>query len=213
MRLICSEHCAPGSCLLRGSLPPRWPSRAPFVAASIRDPDTGSLPAASITSSCFCLALRGSVGPSPRPLLGFSSSLPSLPSPPLPRSPAAAAAGHGGFAATRLGSQTLGGGRWGRETEGRSGSGSGEATDRRDLEAAGGREGWSRRLILKRNPKPGDIGPCGSPAAPGILLSREGPRCEIPCELSGRSRGSTTSLGTVAYLSSPGSSHPAGSGG
>lgn len=115
-RPVRSERGAQSSCLLRGSPPPpRWPSRAPSVAASVRDPDTGRLPAASITSSCFCLALRGSAGPSPRPLLGFGSSLPSLPSPPLPRSSAVAAAGHGGFTATRLGSQTLGGGRRGRE--------------------------------------------------------------------------------------------------
>lgn len=43
--------------------------------------------------------------------------LPPLPPfPPLPRSSAVAAAGPGGFAATRLGSQTLGGGRRGRKT-------------------------------------------------------------------------------------------------
>lgn len=130
--------------MLRGALLPWWPSREPSVAASVRDPDTGSLPTASITHSCFCLALRGSLGPSPRPLLGFGSSLSSLPSPSLPRCSAVATAGRGGFAATRQGSQTLGWGASGEEDGGRSRNREVQTgATPLDPEASGEREGGS----------------------------------------------------------------------
>lgn len=217
-RPVRSERGAQSSCLLRGSPPPppRWPSRAPSVAASVRDPDTGPLPAASITSSCFCLALRGSAGPSPRPLLGFGSSLPSLPSPPLPRSSAVAAAGHGGFAATRLGSQTLGGGTSGEEAGGRSGNW--ESTDGalpRGVPRlqAGGRAGVDAASDPEGEPEAEGrrtLGVTCGARDPGLPREVRGVRAlgRFPCKYWGRSRRSTTSLGTLTQRSPPGSRHP-----
>lgn len=200
--------------MLRGSLPPWWPSREPSVAASARDPDTGSLPAESITSSCFCLALRGSLGPSPRPLLGFGSSLRSL----LPRLyPALAAEGHGGSQPPawvhRPWVGGVGGGRRGKEPE----SG---GTDGRYPVGSRGFGGEGRReqlwpLILKRRPSPRDVGlwgvTCGT-RDPGLPRKVRRVRAlgRLPRERRGRSRHSATSLGTLTQRSSSGSLLPAG---
>lgn len=203
--------------MLPGSLPPWWPSREPSVAASARDPDTGSLPAKSITSSCFCLALRGSLGPSPRPLLGFGSSLPSL----LPRLypaarqwlPRVTAVSQPPAWVHRPWVGGVGGGRLGKEPE----SG---GTDGRYPVGSRGFGGEGRReqlspLILKRSPSPRDVGlwgvTCGT-RDPG--LPREARRVRalgrLPRERWGRSRHSATFLGTLTQRSSSGSLLPAG---
>lgn len=199
--------------MLRGSLPPWWPS----VAASARDPDTGSLPAESITSSCFCLALRGSLGPSPRPLLGFGSSLRSL----LPRLYPAARHWLPRVTAVRShppGFTDPGWGASGEEDGGKEPESGG--TDGRYPVGSRGFGGEGRReqlwpLILKRRPSPRDVGlwgiTCGT-RDPG--LPREVRRVRalgrLPRERRGRSRHSATSLGTLTQRSSSGSLLPAG---
>ncbi|XP_020944898.1 uncharacterized protein LOC110260276 [Sus scrofa] len=70
----------------------RWPWSP---ARPLQPPETGAgkpapSPAAPITNSCFCLALRGSVCPNPRPLPGLHLLCPSLPFPassPAPQRP------------------------------------------------------------------------------------------------------------------------------
>lgn len=154
--------------MLRGSLLPWWPSREPSVAASVPDPDIGSLPAASITSSCFCLAPRGPLGPSPRPLLGFGSSLPSLPSRLYPAAllwlPRVTAVSQPPAWVHRPWVGGVGGGRRGKEPE------SGGTDGRYPVGSRGfggeGRREQLRPLILKRSPSPRDVGLWGSPAAP-----------------------------------------------
>lgn len=176
----------------------------PSVPSSFRYPDTSPLLAASITSSCFCLALRGSFGPSPPPLLGFGSSFPSLPSLPLPRRSTVAAAGHRGVAATRLSSQTLDAVQGGRRGLGSRGK-KRESADRR---YSGGSRGLRKKERLEqtvppRLKRPGDIGLAGHLPRPGARTPEDKGRwCEgagrLPRERCSTPRRSTTSWGTVA---------------
>lgn len=63
-----------------------WPSARPPQPRATGTGKPSSSPAAPITSSCFCLALRGSVCPNPRPLTGLHL-LPPLPPLPFPSPP------------------------------------------------------------------------------------------------------------------------------
>lgn len=61
--------------------------RAPAAAPSDRGWETRSPPVAPVTSSCFCLALRGSLCPNPRPLPWLHLLQPLPPPPRLPSPP------------------------------------------------------------------------------------------------------------------------------
>lgn len=101
--------------------PPRPPPAvalaacAPAAGSSGRGWETRSLPGGPITSSCFCLAPRGSVCPNPRPLPRVPPSPSPSPPPPPPSSAAtrlvpAAAQSRARVLSSRLGGTGTGGG-------------------------------------------------------------------------------------------------------